>query len=1257
MFELSSDDFPGTSRFLVRRRLGSGSFGVVYEVLDQERHAVVALKLLRGGSGEDLYRFKREFRSLADITHRNLAALYELVEEGGRWFFTMEFVDGVDFLRYVQRESDGGGLEGEPTVVAGADGMGAVESFREGGALVRHATADWERLRGALGQLTEGVSFLHEQGKLHRDIKPSNVMVSKEGRVVVLDFGLATEIGSGGVKESVHLVGTPTYMAPEQAQGAPVTQAGDWYGVGVMLYEALTGRPPFAGSLPQILYEKYSSDPVAPGEVVGGVPDDLNDLCVRLLSRDPGSRPSGREILRSLGAGQTGAAVTLTSTTAQPGQLYGRGDHLARLEEAFEAAAIEHAVTVCVVGGSGMGKSALVGHFLEGLRGRESRLVVLAGRCYEQESVPYKALDSWIDALGQYLKRQGASEAEAILPHDWSALTRLFPVLRQIGAGAGLRRQSDAADPQELRRRAFAGLRELLTRLSDRNPVVLFIDDLQWGDVDSASLLAEVVRGPEAARLLLVAAYRDDEESTSPFLRAFLPALSEAGDVRRIEVRELSAEDARTLIQARFSGAGSENPAFIEKIARESGGNPFFIDELARYARIEGGSRKSGETSLEEVISSRVAQMPEDARLLLEVVSVAGQPIDREVASQAAQLSAGDHQAVTLLRTAHLVRTRESLDHDKLEPYHDRIRETVTASLSASALRADHQRLALAFEALNRGDPETLAVHFEQAGMPQKAASYAVAAGDQACQTLAFEHAARLYRLALTLHPPTGQAARTLHIQLAEALANAGRGEQAAQSFLAAAKDAPEKQQIELQRRAAEQFLISGRIDSGVAVLKRVLERIGMKLAATPRLALLSLILRRVRIRLRGLRFRERDARDVPTDDLFRIDTCWSVAVGLGIVDNIRGADFQAQHLLLALRAGEPYRIARALAVEVGYCATGGSRARRRTERLIRTTAALTERIKHPHASALLTTTTALADFLVGRWGACKDGMDRATRMFRENCRGVAWEIDTAQFYALFSLFYLGDLREMAARLPGIMKDIYERGDLYAETNTRTRLAYVLALAADDLPAARIETEKGIERWSQTGFHLQHFWHFFAAAETGLYAGEKSATWKSVEKVWPDLERHLLLVIQLNRLLTLHLRARVALAAAGEASGHGDARDLLRVAEKDARTMRSSGVPYACALADLLMGAVTAARGGTRAGVSLLQSAEKALKAVQMGLFASAAKRRRGELTGGGEGMALIEAADAEMHAQGVKNAARMTDMLAPLPSLPPANH
>ena len=418
-------------------------------------------------------------------------------------------------------------------------------------------------------------------------------------------------------------------------------------------------------------------------------------------------------------------------------------------------------------------RAALVQHFLSEVQ--QQGVVVLSGRCYEHELVPYKAMDSLIDSLCRYLRHLPLHEAESLLPRGVLPLVRVFPVLLRADAVAGAsKRALEVPDPQELRRRAFTAVRELLARLGDRRPLVLAIDDLQWGDVDGAALLAELLRPPDPPVFLFLGCYRSEDAGKSPFLQTLAQFLEKSDaqlDRRQLPVEPLSPADAHGLVMKLLQEQGVAALDQAETIARESGGNPFFVYELVQY--LKAGSalgehvRGSATLALDEVLWDRVTRLPEEAQRLLGVVAVASQPLGLELLCQAASLGAAGRDMAALLQANRLLRSTSLGQEEEIETYHDRIRETVAAHLPEAVLKHYHQRLATVLEAWGQADAETLAIHFHRAGQRQPAGRYYAEAAAQAAEILAFDRAARLYRLALDLDPGDPARQRQLRTGLA----------------------------------------------------------------------------------------------------------------------------------------------------------------------------------------------------------------------------------------------------------------------------------------------------------------------------------------------------------------------------------------------------------------------------------------------------------------------------------------------------------
>jgi serine/threonine protein kinase/tetratricopeptide (TPR) repeat protein len=1230
-----------SNRFETICRLGSGGMGVVYEARDRVNGNIVAIKTLSDFEPDALLRFKTEFRALQNVHHPNLVQLYELIEENGVWFFTMELVEGIAFDAYTRPEGN------EPAAPAPEHDLTTdrdpttdrdtlterlfmpgdvthhrkkiVSAFPRGG-----PTYDEPRLRRSLAQLADALSALHTAGKIHCDVKPSNVLVNDE-RAVLIDFGILLDVRQVGAGRS-KIVGTPAFMAPEQAAMRKVGPAADWYAVGTMLYLALTGRVPFAGEVEDVLEMKQRFEPPPPDTLVKGLPHDLVRLCIELLALDPASRPTGSDIVQRLHRGH----VSDTRMSVAPSDHFlGRERELTQLDEAFSACE-RRGVAVILHGEAGIGKSSLATRFATKLTA-EGRAWVLTGRCDQRETLPFKALDEVFDALSSEIGARFTGKAAHLLPERADLLAQTFPTLRRIPIFEHAIKLEKPADARRTRDLVFAAARDLTGRLAVSERLCIVIEDLHWADPDSMSLIIELMREPAPAGVLLVGTMRTTAD-TANRLEDLEAALGSG--FRTIAVTPLAPDDAFSL--AEHLAGGDAAQAIIE----ETGGHPLFIDTLARSSVAQGEAKQG--TTLDSALWARARTMSPAALEVLTTLSLTPVAVSPAVIATATNMSLeASVYATTELRVERLVR----LDDEGAEPYHDLVRRAVVAHIPREEYAARHAALAAALEQHHAGQPETLAIHLIESGQSDRALAPAIVAAEQATRALAFDRAARLHALVLELLPTEDPRRLDLCVAHGQALANAARGRDAARAFLAAAELSP-KGSVELKRLAAELYLMSGHVDEGLATLETVLGSMGMKIPSTPFGALSSLLVRRAQIRLGGLDLSHLKETPSPRDAM-RIDTCWSVAAGLGLVDTIRGADFQARHFQLALRYGDRYRAARALATEACYASTAGPRAGGRAAKLLDLAGELALQIGDPRAIGVVTGARGITAMQLGRWREGRDQCENAEAILRESCQGISWELDTSRLFRLLAMVFMGEIGRIVEVMPAALREAEERGDLNGVIGLRTGQTSMVWLARDDPDEGDRQLDDALRRWSRRGYQLPHYQAWFSRVQVLLYRGRGREAFALVEEEWKPLKRSLFLSVHLVRTLVHNLAGRAALAAARADRGH-DRKRYLSLAAKAIKVLEREGAPWSAALAKSLSAQWLVASGRNDEARESFFAAKNALEAVDMHLDAAVARRAHGLLVGGQAGEAEVREAESWMTRERISRVDAMSAMLAP---------
>ena len=763
-------------RYQVKQLLGEGGKKKVYLVHDNTLDRDVAFALIKTEKldKESKTRITREAQAMGKLgDHPNIVTIHDMGEHEGQPYIVLP-------------------------VMSGGDIEGLIEKAPE-------HKLPLEQAISITKSVCQGLEFAHSKGIIHRDLKPGNVWLSADGTAKIGDFGLAVAVDLSRLTQSGMMVGTVSYMPPEQAMGGKVTPKADLYSLGAMLYEMVTGRPPFIGDdSVAIIGQHINTSVVSPTWHRADLPPGLEVLILQLLEKDPEKRPSSAgyvlKALESIEAGKVEKEPSQVTTAPESSPLYrkvfvGREPEQKQLQTAFSGAMSGQGALMMVVGEPGIGKTALCEQLATYVTLRGGKTLV--GHCYEEGSLslPYLA---FVEAMRSYVLTRETRDLRKELGTGAADVARIVSEVREKLKVEPRFPES----PEEERYRLFQAVTSFLTNAAKVQPLLIVLEDLHDSDKGTLEMLIHVSRNLSGARLLIVGTYRDVEVDRTHPLSAALAELRRVATFDRVLLRGLNADEVRRMLE---SITREEVPwSLAEAVHRQTEGNPLFVQEVVRYLVEEGLiSREEGHwkaTTLEmsipeglrDVVGKRLSGLSPECNRILSIASVIGRDFRLDALQKVADVS--DDELFTALEEAKgaaVLEEQASVGIGASFRFtHAFFRQILYEEMFAPRRIRTHQQVGRALEdvyARRREDHAAeLAEHFAQSTEHDdlvKALEYSEMAAERASSVYAYGEAVRLLEQALkvqeVLDPEDKGKRCDLLLALSSALIEAGEARRA----------------------------------------------------------------------------------------------------------------------------------------------------------------------------------------------------------------------------------------------------------------------------------------------------------------------------------------------------------------------------------------------------------------------------------------------------------------------------------------------
>jgi len=753
-------------RYRLQEQLGQGGAGIVYKAEDEQLQRIVALKVLTtdGGMAADkLARFRSEALSVAQLNHPNIITLYDYAEQEAHPYLVMEYVPGQDLWSLDNSYA--------PNLMPIEVSLPIID--------------------GILAAL----EYSHAHKVIHRDLKPENVMITPEGQVKVMDFGLARIQGQSRLTQEGLVAGTASYLAPELALGEPGDHRVDLYALGVMMYELLTGRLPFSGDDPLSVVSQHIHAPVVPPQRYNpAISAELQAIVLKLLAKHANERYAhAGEVRRELAPllaelrGETIAssiepepalALSLEVGAAQQalldrisrGKMIGREAEMTELKRRWDRVRrgeSEMEPVLLISGEAGIGKSRLLRELqvYAGLRDG----YVLQGIAREEDmGIPYNLFAT---ALRNYIREQPMDTLARHAPGFIAGeVAKLAP---QLGDKLGYIPPNPPLSADAERARLLEQVSNFFLNMANERPVLLLLDDLHFADPGSLELLETLARSSVGSSLLIAGAYRDVSVGFSTAINHHIAVLAVSELVYRVPLARLPDTAVRQMLEALLGDPVSDE--FVRSIYDVTEGNPLFVEEVVKNLAVDGQimlrdghweQRDTGRLhvpgSIKSVLGGRLKRIKKSTLELLQLAAAIGRTFTLDLLTEASPYSEEIIEAAFEEAFLYqLIEMNKIVDQAHNSRYgldvtyqfqHAIIRETLYEELRPLRRRLLHRRVAQAMEKL-AGDqpiekPAVLAHHFIAGGREDLAVCYLRQAGDNARQVHANAEAVDYFRQA-----------------------------------------------------------------------------------------------------------------------------------------------------------------------------------------------------------------------------------------------------------------------------------------------------------------------------------------------------------------------------------------------------------------------------------------------------------------------------------------------------------------------------